>query len=107
PVAYANALAYAEHALKARADVKTDAVMWAAHNLLHRDWNVGDGIDYHGQAKARLEKIITQFNAAGQKTDDLRKTLTEETQRDLEIRIGWTGQADLDLTVQEPGGSVC
>ena len=107
PVAYANALAYAEHATDARAGVKTDAVMWAAHNLLRRDWNVGDGIDYHGQTKARLEKLIAKLSAAGQQTDDLKKALAEETQRDLEIRLGWQGPADLDLIVSEPGGSVC
>ena len=56
PMAYANALAYAEYAT----DVKTDAVVWAAHNLLRRDWNTGDGINYHAQTKARLEKLIAQ-----------------------------------------------
>jgi tetratricopeptide (TPR) repeat protein len=103
PVAYANALAYAEHA----ADVKTDAVVWAAHNLLSRDWNVGDGINYHLQTKARLEKLIKQFEAAGKNAADLKKALAEQTTRDLEIAVNWQGHADLDLIVAEPGGSVC
>jgi len=103
PVAYANALAYAEHA----ADVQTDAVIWAAHNLLSRDWNVGDGINYHLQTKARLEKLIRQFEAAGKNAADLKKALAEQTTRDLEIAVNWQGQADLDLFVAEPGGSIC
>jgi tetratricopeptide (TPR) repeat protein len=103
PMAYANALAYAERAQ----DVKTDAVVWAAHNLLRRDWNVGDGINYHDQTKVRLEKLIKRAEAAGQKADDLRKALAEQTSRDLEIRLAWQGQADLDLAVAEPAGSVC
>ncbi len=102
-MAYANALAYAEFAT----DVKSDAVVWAAHNLLKRDWNTGDGIDYHDQAKTRLAKIIAKFNAAGQKTDDLNMALAEQTQRDLVIELRWQGPADLDLIVAEPGGSLC
>lgn len=103
PIAYANALAYAEHAT----DVKTDAVVWAAHNLLSRDWNFGDGINYHLQTKARLEKLIRQFEAAGKNTADLQRALAEQTTRDLEITVNWQGLADLDLIVAEPGGSVC
>jgi tetratricopeptide (TPR) repeat protein len=103
PMAYANALAYAEHAT----DVKTDAVVWAANNLLKRDWNTADGIDYHGQTKVRLESLVAKYQAAGRKTDDLRKALAEQTQRDLVIELLWQGSADLDLIVTEPTGSVC
>ena len=103
PMAYANTLAYAEFAT----DVKSDAVVWAAHNLLKRDWNTGDGINYHDQKKTRLEKLIAKFNAAGQKTGDLRKALAEQNKRDLVIERRWQGPADLDLGVTEPGGSLC
>ena len=103
PNAYANTLAYAEFAT----DVKTDAVIWAAHNLLQRDWNTADGIDYHKQVNERLPKLAAKLAAAGQKTDGIRKTLAEQTQRDLVIELLWQGPADLDLTVAEPGGSVC
>ena len=80
-MAYANALAYAEHAT----DVKTDAVVWAANNLLRRDWNIIDGIDYHTQTQDRLKKLIAKLSAAGQKTDSLKMALAEQTQRDLVI----------------------
>src|SRR5207302_10789672 len=49
PIAYANALAYAEKA----ADVKADAIAWASGNLLQRDW-INDGIDYHAETRSRL-----------------------------------------------------
>jgi tetratricopeptide (TPR) repeat protein len=103
PTAYANVLAYAELAT----DVKTDAVLWAANNLLRRDWNVSDGIDYHKEVSKRLPRLAAKFAAAGGKTDALRKTLTEQTQRDLIIQLLWQGSADLDLVVSEPSGSVC
>ena len=60
PIAYANALAYAEKAT----DVKADAIAWASGNLLQRDW-INDGIDYHAETRTRLGKIVKKFQAAG------------------------------------------
>ena len=102
PAAYANTLAYAELAK----DVKTDAVVWAADNLLKRDWNALD-INYHKQVNDRLPRIIKNFEAAGQKTDGIRRALAEQTQRDLVIELKWQGSADLDLIVVEPSGATC
>ena len=87
--------------------MKTDAVVWAANNLLRRDWSVGDGINYHLETKVRLEKLIKKFEAAGKNADNLKKALAEQTTRDLEIRVAWQGQADLDMNVAEPTGSIC
>jgi tetratricopeptide (TPR) repeat protein len=103
PMAYANAMAYAESAT----EVKTDAVIWAANNLFQRDWNTNDGVNYHATAKQRLEKIVAKVVGAGQNADDLKKALTEQNQRDLVIELKYQGAADLDLVVAEPGGSIC
>ncbi len=103
PLPYANAMAFAEFAT----DVKSDAVLWAADNLLKRDWNTSDGVDYHKQVGERLPKLETKLKAAGQKTDDLAKAITLQNQRDLVIELLWQGNADLDLIVAEPVGSVC
>jgi len=103
PVAYANALAYAE----AGKDVQTDAVVWAVNGLQKRDWNTTDGINYHEQVKARLPRLVEKAEKAGQKADALRQAMTEQTRRDLVIELLWQGAADLDLTVAEPNGSVC
>jgi hypothetical protein len=100
---YANALAYAE----GKTDVQTDAVVWAAHNLMRRDWNSTDGINYHEQVKARLPKLAAQAEKFGQNADEIRKALAEQTMRDLVIELKWQGAADLELIVAEPGGSIC
>jgi hypothetical protein len=55
----------------------------------------------------RLPKLIAKFEAAGQKTDSIRMTLAEQTQRDLIVELLWQGPADLDLIVAEPSGAVC
>jgi hypothetical protein len=103
PTPYANALAYAEFAT----DVRSDAVMWAADNLLKRDWSTTDGIDYHKQTNERLPKLEAKLRAAGRDTAPLARTIAEQTQRDLVIELLWQGNADLDLVVTEPVGSVC
>ena len=103
PGPYANALAYAELAK----EVTPDTVEWAASNLLRRDWTATDGVDYHSKTRDLLHKFVNRFAAAGVKADGLQKAVIEETQRDLVIELGWQGAADLDLTVVEPGGSVC
>ena len=103
PTPYANALAYAEFAT----DVKSDAVMWAADNLLKRDWSTSDGIDYHKQANDRLPKIEAKLKANGRDTAPLARAIAEQSQRDLVIELLWQGNADLDLIVAEPVGSVC
>ena len=94
---------YAEFAT----DVKSDAVMWAADNLLKRDWSTTDGIDYHKQTNDRLPKLEAKLKAAGRDTAPLAKAIAEQTQRDLVIELLWQGNADLDLIVAEPTGSVC
>ncbi len=103
PTPYANAMAYAEYAT----DVKSDAVMWAANNLLKRDWPNGDGIDYHQQVKERLPKLEAALKKAGQDTALLGQAIAEQNRRDLVIELLWQGTADLDLIVTEPSGSVC
>jgi tetratricopeptide (TPR) repeat protein len=103
PGPYANALAYAEFAK----EITPDTVEWAASNLLRRDWTANDAVDYHGKTRDLLRKFANRFEAAGVKADSLQKAILEETQRDLVIELGWQGAADLDLTVAEPGGSIC
>jgi tetratricopeptide (TPR) repeat protein len=103
PAPYANALAYAEKAT----GLTSDAVMWAADGLLKRDWTNTDGIDYHKKAVALLPGIEAQLKANGQNVAQLAATIDEQNRRDLVIELLWQGNADLDLIVAEPTGSVC
>ena len=71
------------------------------------DWNTGDGIDYHKQTAAKLPGLEAKLKAKGQNTANIAKVITEQNQRDLVIELLWQGNADLDLIVTEPVGSVC
>lgn len=105
PAAYVNALSFAT---KSDA-VTTDVVEWAAVGVFARDW-ANEGVNVHGEAKAKLEEITRKFNAAGRQADLDRITgaLAREKQRDLVIEVLYQGRAvDLDLSVTEPNGAIC
>ncbi len=102
PLAYANALAYAERA----GQPDSDAVLWAGRNLLGRDWNT-DEANYHQQARSLLQKLLPKIPSDNPQRPALDRLLAEQTRRDLTIELIWQGPADLDLYVEEPCGSVC
>lgn len=105
PNPYANALVYADKAT----DVQADVVHWATENLIRREWATDDGIDYHKLAGERAGKLVPKFAKAGKKADAdrLLKTITAEKTADIKVELRWQGEADLDLIVAEPSGSVC
>ena len=87
------ALTYAEQA----GDGK--ALEWAASNLLGRDWPV-ENKELHDLARVKMEAYL-------RKNKDQAPDFKMQGQRDLVIKLAWQGDADLDLQVKEPVGSVC
>jgi tetratricopeptide (TPR) repeat protein len=103
PVAYADALGYAEKA----GGRTVEAVHWATDNLLRRDWT-SDATDYHAEATRKLTRIVDEFRKAGQpaEAERFQKVLDADARRDLVVELLWQGKtADLDLYVTEPTGS--
>jgi tetratricopeptide (TPR) repeat protein len=102
PTPYAEALLYAEMARD------SDAMEWAAGNLLSRDWPV-DSADYHAKAQDKL-KALTRLLAQEKRqaeAERLTDQVNRNRQRDLVIRASWSGEADIDLEVKEPIGTTC
>ena len=102
PNAFRDALVCAEQA-------KDSAGMaWAAGNLLQRDWPA-DNEDLHQRAKERIKGLTRQLEKEQrlQEAQQLQATLAQQPQRDLVIQMAFLGNADLDLRVEEPIGSVC
>lgn len=102
PDAYAEALASADEGKDPQ------AMAWAAGNLLHQDWVV-DNQDLQTRALSRLEGLAKALEKENRRPEaqQLRSALSSQRQRDLVIKLTWQGQADLDLKVQEPTGTVC
>jgi tetratricopeptide (TPR) repeat protein len=89
-------------------DVDTDAVQWAAGNLIRRDWAADQDL-HRAQAKQALADAAARLRAAGRAADadKVQADLDREQVRDLVVEAVWSDQADLDLEVTEPTGAVC
>ena len=84
-----------------------DGIRWATAGIFSQAWPkhrhiVKDAVLAAKALQAQMEKQgrandLTEYRAA----------LDEVLQRDCIIEVSWTGDADLDLFVEEPGGSVC
>ena len=102
PYAYNEALLYAEVA-------KDDGAMeWAAGHLLRQDWPVSNKElqDNALQKTESLARTLEEDNHKDQ-AQHLLEAVEGQRQRDLVIKASWQGEADLDLKVKEPTGSVC
>jgi hypothetical protein len=102
PHAYEEALNYAELARDPK------AMQWAASNLLGHDWPV-DNKQLHDRALQKIDALTKLLNQQGRKEESerLAAALAGTSRRDLVIKLSWQGDADLDLHVLEPTGSMC
>jgi tetratricopeptide (TPR) repeat protein len=83
-------------------------IAWSAPEVLAFSWSKGR------ESLNRLaEQSAAEAEAAFLKSSDFASAVKLQTEMrnarrlDLAIRLEWSGQGDLDLRVQEPGGTVC
>jgi tetratricopeptide (TPR) repeat protein len=92
--------------LAAREGTPDDAI-WAACGVLRNAW----GID-HKQQHERAEDLLKEAEKSLRKTNDeeqlakLQQLGEEARQRDLVVRVEWSGTGDIDLTVEDPAGGI-
>jgi hypothetical protein len=101
---YAQSLVY----LTGAKTVDSDAVQWAAGNLIARDWSADRDLN-RVKAQQALADAVSRLKAAGRagEADRVQAALDKDKRRDLMIEAVWTDLADLDLEVTEPTGAVC
>jgi hypothetical protein len=101
---YAQSLVY----LAGAKDVDSDAVQWAAGNLIARDWAADRDLN-RAKAQQALAAAVDRLRKAGRtvEADRVQAALEKDRRRDLMIEAVWSDLADLDLEVTEPTGAVC
>lgn len=102
PEAYLNALELAQR------HWDLDAIQWSVVGVLGQAWaeeNESRWQQARNVATMTLDTLRAsrQFQAA----DEFQAAVAEALQRDLILSVSWTGEADIDLIVQEPSGKVC
>ncbi len=85
-----------------------DAVEWAATGVLTNVWGK-DQKRHHDNAIDAATDAAATLRKQGQKAAarSLEAAVEQARRRDLVVRIDWSGDANLDLVVEEPAGTVC
>ncbi len=84
----------------------TKAMDWAASNLIKQDWPA-DNKDLQELARIKSEALARKLKQSGNDQAQNAASIKEKGRRDLVIKLAWQGDADLDLQVKEPVGSIC
>ncbi|HVA48300.1 MAG TPA: VWA domain-containing protein [Pirellulales bacterium] len=85
-----------------------DAIKWATIGILSQPWpnkqiDIWDsGVNV---AEATLARLKSENRT--EEAEQYEKEVKEALVRDLVVIVSWTGEADVDLLVEEPGGTVC
>ncbi|QDT72177.1 VWA domain-containing protein [Lacipirellula limnantheis] len=100
--AYALGLRAAQRAKDA------DGIRWAAVGIIKQAWPT-EQQELRNSAMRIAQATLAELEAAGDKAavDQFRRELDEALVRDCVVKISWSGDADVDLVVEEPSGAVC
>jgi hypothetical protein len=84
-----------------------DGIRWACLGVLKQAWpnnkkSIEDSARY---AASALESKLRKEGKTAE-ADDFRKALDEAQVRDCLVKVTWTGEADVDLMIEEPTGAV-
>ncbi|MEX2560669.1 MAG: hypothetical protein WD403_12180, partial [Pirellulales bacterium] len=84
-----------------------DGIRWATVGVLSQAWpndQVGIWQSAYHQASATLQRLRSENP---KQADSYKAELDNALVRDCVVVVSWTGEADVDLLVEEPSGTVC
>jgi hypothetical protein len=99
------------YALGLRAAQRCDdeaGIRWATVGILGQAWpSEFAEIELTGSrvARALLERLASEGREADR--ESYLEQLQEAVVRDCLVRVSWTGEADVDVAVEEPSGTIC
>ncbi len=83
-------------------------IQWATCGILSQAWPKDQrAIEYRAQLAAEAMLIKLKKDNRMDEAAAFEQKLKTVTQRDCRVVITWTGDADVDLEVQEPTGTLC
>ena len=85
-----------------------EGIQWACVGILSRGWLANQSDVWHTAltaSKATVEKLRKEKRNA--EADQFEAALKTAYQRDVVVRVKWAGEADVDLVVEEPTGTIC
>jgi hypothetical protein len=85
-----------------------DGIVWASTGVLSQAWS-DDHLPLIERALLAAKAAYLRLNNEGRKMEAyaLEQTMKKAQTRDIVVRVTWTGNADVDLVVEEPAGTIC
>ncbi|MBN1855255.1 MAG: hypothetical protein JW829_21160, partial [Pirellulales bacterium] len=85
-----------------------DGIRWATVGLLSQEWTKEQS-DVQNRAFRAARALLDQLQKEGRKKEftEYQQQLDEAMIRDCVVVVRWTGDADVDLIVAEPGDTLC
>jgi hypothetical protein len=92
----------------AQAAEDLDGIQWACVGLLNQQWTK-EQREVGETARRVAEATLRQLRQDGRtdEADRFEEACKQAMQRDCVVVVRWTGDADIDLMVVEPSGSIC
>jgi tetratricopeptide (TPR) repeat protein len=85
-----------------------DALRWVCVGVMSKVWPAEQAKLFdRASLAARATHLRLKQQGRVVESDIFAEQVKTALRRDLVVRVNWTGQADLDLKVMEPAGSVC
>ena len=85
-----------------------DALQWACRGILSQAWPKGaEKFESDARLLARATHQMLVEQGRQDEASRFLSDLQQATAHDLVIRVSWTGDADIDIAVEEPSGTVC
>lgn len=85
-----------------------DGIQWACVGILSQAWSKEQS-SIPDQAKRTAQATLLQLHEEKRTAEakNFEAALNQALVRDCLVRVTWTGDADIDLMIEEPSGSVC
>lgn len=92
----------------ARELLDVPAIEWAATGILTHAWT-RDREQRHLNARDAVADTIRDLRESrrNDEADQLEESLATASQRDLMLRLDWSGDGELNMEVEEPFGTIC
>lgn len=85
-----------------------DGLEWACAGILQYAWGKDHVIQQREANEAAADALkLLKDEGKTERREAFLKALESARQRDLQIRLEWSGEGDLDMQVGEPGGTKC
>ncbi len=85
-----------------------EAMQWACRGILGQAWPRGaEKVEADARLLARATHQRLVQEGRREEAEQFMAGLQAATAHDLVVRVSWTGDADVDVAVEEPSGTVC